>query len=165
MEFAIVFPILLVMFALVVNGGLALETSSSLANSTRIAARYATINPTSWSNSANPPSNTIQGQLMQNKGLVTNLNPSQISISYWDTSVSPPAECGYYNPTNGEYTVPDSYSGSENTEATCVVANNEVRVAVKTQYSILTGPMDANMPPGFTMSGQTTMLIEVTPSP
>ncbi len=163
-EFAIIFPVLLLMFGVVVNGAFALETSNSLANSTRIAARYATINPTAWSNAASPPDNTIQGQLMQNKGIVSNLTTQQISISYFDMSVAPAVECGYYDPQDGEYTVPADYTGPENTQATCVVANNEVRVGVNTTYNLLTGPLDSGFPGSLPISGSTTMLIEVTPT-
>lgn len=163
-EFALIFPILLVLVGLTVNGAFALETSNALANSTRIAARYATINPAAWSNATNPPSNTIEGQLMQNKGVVSNLTPQDISIVYYDMAVSPAVECGYYNAQTGAYTVPDGYTGPENTQGSCVVANNEVQVGVNTTYNLLTGPFASGFPLTMPISGSTTMLIEVTPT-
>ena len=157
-EFALIAPILLGMFALLVNGGFALETGISLTNSARVAARYAIVNPESWSNAADPPADTIEGQAMENPGVGIHLASSDISIVYYDMSTSPATECGYYFPSAGTFVAESSY-----TEATCIVTNNEVEVTLSATYNALTGPLDENMPLSFPIVESSTMLIEVTP--
>lgn len=158
MEFALVAPILLGLFAMLVNGGFALETGISLTNSARVAARYAIVNPESWSNAVDPPATTIEGQAMQDSGVGAHLTSSEISIAYYDMTTTPATECGYYSASSGAFIAETGY-----TEATCVVTNNEVRVTLATTYNALTGPLDEHMPLSFPIVESSTMLIEVTP--
>lgn len=157
-EFALIAPIVLGMFALLVNGGFALETGISLTNSARVAARYAIVNPESWSNAVGPPADTIEGQAMVDPGVGGHLASSEISVAYYDMSTSPAVECGYYSPSTGAFVAESGY-----TEATCVITNNEVEVTLSATYNALTGPLDENMPLSFPIVESSTMLIEVTP--
>jgi hypothetical protein len=87
-------------------------------------------------------------------------NDTDIQITYWDTSTSPPTECGYFSATSDEFVPLGSY-----TQASCVVAGNEVQVKLTSQFNIFTGPSQGSpMPATFTISDQTIMVIEVTPS-
>lgn len=146
-EFVLLAPVLVLMVTSVADLAWFFQDQIALAAITRSAARYASVNPTAWSTAASPNANTIEGVIMSESNgsgpfSVTNQDmpgspPAQSSwivIKYFDSSTSPPTQCGHYSVTGPPvgFANDNSYAN----QASCVKAGNIVEVDVGFEYHV-----------------------------
>ena len=112
LEFAFLAPIVVLLCVGTVDIGAYYSDHVNLQAATRSAVRYASINPTSWSNAATAPSNTIQGALQQDAGGLTIVNDSShVSIQYYAVDNSwNETLCGTYNYQTNSLTLQSGYT-------------------------------------------------------
>lgn len=107
----------------------------AISNAAREGARYASLNPTFWSNAASPPSDSIEGQIQASGGTLEIPNTdSNISITYYDASSGSSAVyCGAFQASSNSFTAAAGY-----TKAQCTAPGNIVQVTVSSTYPLLT---------------------------
>lgn len=146
-ELALVLPVFFLLIFGVIDFGVLMEERIAIINAARDGARYATTHPTAWSNAVQPPSSSIQGQIMSAGGTAALSNDdSHILISYLKPDGS---ACGHYS-TGG-------FSGSQ---SSCVVAGNLIQVQVTFTYRMITPMMSSLFPSGIAVSTAATMVEE-----
>ena len=130
-EFAIVSIFLVLLLFGILDFGVFFGGKITATNAARSAARYAATHPTAWSNSPNPPSDTIQGKLLTASVPARIVNDdTHITISYIVPGVGPGTTCGSYSAAQNAFVPASGY-----TQATCVVAGNLISVKVRYTYT------------------------------
>ncbi|MGH7903869.1 MAG: TadE/TadG family type IV pilus assembly protein [Candidatus Dormibacteraceae bacterium] len=134
-ELAISSLFLLLLVMGIVDFGFLYSDRLAISNAAREGARYASLNPTFWSNAATPDSNTIQGEIRLAGGTLDIVNnDSHISIAYYDASSGSSAVyCGAYRASTGSFVAAPGY-----TKTQCTSPGNIVQVSVNTTYPLLT---------------------------
>ena len=135
-EFAASAMVLLIVFTGIMDLGFLFASHVATTNSARAAARYAAANPTAWTNSANPASTTIEGQLklLATPAVIVN-DDAHIQITYTVPGAGSGTACGQYSAASNTF-VPTS--GTDFTQATCVVPGHLVTVKATYNYSFMT---------------------------
>lgn len=106
-------------------------------NAAASAVRYAAVNPTSWTNAANPASNTIEGKLQSQAVLAAIPNTdSNITIDYIVPGSGSGTVCGKYSVVSNAFVPQNGYS-----QSTCVVAGTVVEVKASYVYTFATPVM------------------------
>ena len=157
LEFVLIMPWFIVLVLGAVDFANYYEQKVTVTNAVRDGARYATVNPTAWSNAATAPTKSIEG-IMQAEGDPVSLtnNDTHITIAYYDTSTSPYTLCGQYSATSNAWV---KATGTSYTQATCVKAGNEIRITVSVTFNALV-PLANYLPAINTMSVADSMLEE-----
>jgi Flp pilus assembly protein TadG len=112
LEFALLAPLVCLLSMGVVDIGEYYSDHINMQAATRSAVRYASINPTAWSNAATAPGNTIQGALQQDAGGLTIINDAaHVTIEYYAADSSwNMTLCGTYNYQTNSLTLANGYS-------------------------------------------------------
>lgn len=130
-EFALVLPVLMIIFAGIIDFGNVMSTRESIINAARVGARYATVHPSAWTNSDPAAMTTIEGVIQHEGGTAKIANTdSNIAISYWKPDGV--TECGYYSASSNGFV---GLSG--NTQNSCVVPGNLIQVKVTYTYQVM----------------------------
>ena len=129
-EFALVSMVMLVVVLGLIDFGYLFYARVGVYEQTRIAVRYAAINPSAWKNTQPPPGNSIEGQLRLNGVQLPNDN-AHITISYLVPGVGAATVCGTYDAST------DTFSPAA-AKATCVVSGHVVRIQASYLYNFLT---------------------------
>jgi TadE-like protein len=162
-EFALVSLLFLVLVFGVIDFGVGIAGANGLANASRVGARYAAVHPKAWSSAANPPANTIQGEIQLVEGLAMVPNDdAHICISYWVPSLTSSGAvaapggdkchhsssgcttangcCGYYQEAGPEGFEATGIvvGGTTYTEDLCVAKGNLIQVNLVYTYKWLT---------------------------
>ena len=135
-EFAAAATVLLLVFTGIMDLSFLFASHVATTNSARASARYAAANPTAWTNAANPASNTIEGQLklLATPAVIVN-DDTHIQITYTVPGAGAGTLCGKYSAASNTF-VPTS--GTDFTQATCVVPGHLVTVKATYSYSFMT---------------------------
>jgi Flp pilus assembly protein TadG len=156
MGLAIVLPILLMVMFGIAEFGIFFTQAQAVTIAAHNGARYATVHPTSWSNAASPPANTIQGQILLGETTTSIPNDdSHISIAFQTVSGSNAATCGHYSASSG-FVAASGYS-----QSTCVVSGSLIQVTITYTYHFMTPGFQNIFPNGLTFSPGASMLEEV----
>ena len=135
-EFAAAATVLLLVFTGIMDLGFLFASHVATTNSARAAARYAAANPRAWTNAANPPANTIEGQLkvVATPAVIMN-DDNHITISYTIPGSGAGNLCGQYSAATNTFV---AATGTAYTDATCVVPGHLVTVKATYSYSFMT---------------------------
>ena len=156
-EFALVLPMLLTLVFGIVDFGILFTTDIATTNAVRSAARWATTHPTSWSNAATAPSNTIEGIIQSAGGAVQVPNDdSHITISYSVPGSGSATYCGQYSAAQNAFVAASGYS-----QSTCVAPGNFINVQVTYTYTFVTPVFVSLFPNGLILSTSSTMVEEL----
>jgi Flp pilus assembly protein TadG len=134
-EFALVSMLMLVFVLGVMDFGFLFAGRVSAYEATRVAVRYAAVNPTAWSSAASPPANTIEGRLILTSvpAKVPN-DDAHLTISYLVPGTGAAVLCGTWSAVGAGSFVPQAGY----TQATCVGTGRLVRIQAKYLYSFIT---------------------------
>lgn len=135
-EFALAATVLILVFTGIMDLGFLFASHVATTNSARAAARYAAANPRAWTNAANPAGNTIEGQLkvVATPAVIVN-DDAHITISYTVPGAGAGTLCGQYSAASNSF-VP--VSGTDWSDATCVVPGHLVTVKATYTYNFMT---------------------------
>ena len=124
-----------------------------LAGGAAAGARWASLNPSAWSATAAPPSNTIEGQVLGAGGAAASVpnDDSHVAIQYYAVSGSTVTYCGRYQA--GAFAAQAGY-----TQANCVIDGNLVKVTVTNSYPVLFR-LFSNFGANITLNGQAAMVL------
>ncbi|MGH7903871.1 MAG: TadE family protein [Candidatus Dormibacteraceae bacterium] len=132
-------------------------------NAARDAARYAAVHPTAWSNSANPPVDSIQGRLLAGAVPARFVNDdAHITISYVLVGPGAGTDCGQYSATANAFVPQGVY-----TEATCMIPGKtliEVHVSYPFTFATPLWSLIGVSHNPITLTGDAAELEEVPPS-
>jgi Flp pilus assembly protein TadG len=133
-EFALVAMVMLVIVLGIIDFGYLFASRAAVYQATRVAVRYAAVNPTAWSNAASPTRNSIEGNLVLT-GIPAHLtnDDSHVTISYLVPGAGAPALCGQYSAASNTFVPQAGY-----TQATCVVPGDLVQVKAVYVYKFIT---------------------------
>jgi Flp pilus assembly protein TadG len=133
-EFALVAIFLLTLLFAIIDFGVFFAGRIAATNAARSAARYAATHPTAWSNSASPPSNSIQGKLVAAAVPARIANDdAHVTVSYVVPGVGGGTTCGQYSAASNGFVAASGYS-----QSTCVVAGSLIRVRAVYDYTFAT---------------------------
>lgn len=126
-EFALVSTVLVLLLAGAIDFGQLYAAKLDFTGAARAGARWASTHPSSWTNAAAPPSNTIEGQVINAGGAaatVPNLD-ANLLIEYFAYSGGTTTACGHYSQATDAFVAQNGY-----TEPTCLVSGTLIRVSV-----------------------------------
>ena len=158
-ELAVSLTILIFLLAAAMDFGLLFSDRLAISNAARVGVRWASKNPTNWSNSATPDSTTIEGQIKLAGG--TNNIPnddSHIKINYYDVNVTTQTltYCGTFSAGANAFQPATGY-----TQASCVIRGHLIEVIVNYNYPALTPTIQASFGPTILVKVAAAMLEEV----
>jgi Flp pilus assembly protein TadG len=158
-ELAVSLPLLMLLLAAAMDFGLLFGDRLAISNAARVGARWATKNPTNWSNSSTPDSTTIEGQI-QIAGGTGNIpnDDNHIAINYYDVNVSTQTltYCGKYSQAANAFQPASGY-----TQASCVARGHLIEVVVNYSYPPITPTIQATFGPTILVKVAAAMLEEV----
>jgi Flp pilus assembly protein TadG len=133
-EFALTASVTLVVLFGLIDFAILFASRITANDAAASAARYAAVNPTSWTNASAPAANTIQGKLL-NVAVMATIpnNDSHITIRYVVPGTGSGTECGKYSASSNAFVAENGY-----TESTCVVAGTLIEVSATYQYLFAT---------------------------
>lgn len=169
-EFALVSLLLFTLVFGIMDFGFFYLGKVAATNATRSAARFAAVNPTSWTTANPPAANTIESRLILAAipAVVTNQDyasgrKSYVTITYTIPGTGGGSVCGQYyisSPGPG-FVGAANGSGGYYTQSQCVVAGDIVTIKAVYTYSFMTPLLTAAFQPGtLTISTQASELIE-----
>lgn len=134
-EFALTGLLLCLILFGIMDFGLLFAGRITSTNAARTAARFAAVHPTAWSNAANPPSTSIEGQLLNGAVPARLVNDdSHVSISYLLVDSGSGTLCGKYSASSNAFEPQPGY-----TESTCLVPGRTlIEIHVSYPYTFAT---------------------------
>ncbi len=169
-EFALVTMLLFMVVFGIMDFGFFYLGKVAATNATRSAARYAAVNPSSWTPTNPPAANTIENRLLLAAipANITNQDyaadrKSYVTITYTIPGTGGGTVCGqYYAGSPGPGFVGSSKSGGGTyAQNECVLAGNVVTVKAVYTYTFITPFLKTTFQPGtLTISTQASELIE-----
>ena len=140
-ELAISMLILMFLLAASMDFGLLFSDRLAISNAVRVGVRWASKNPTNWSNSSTPDSTTIEGQIKLAGG--TSYIPNDdthIKINYYDVNAGTQTLtfCGNYSAAVDAFQAASGY-----TQTSCVIRGHLIEIIVNYDYPALTPTIQA----------------------
>ena len=134
-EFALVSLVLMIIFLGIMDFGFLFAGRVASTNAVRAAARFAAANPTAWSNSANPPITSIQGNLKLTAIPAVIINDdTHVTINYLVPGTGTAGVvCGRWSSTTNTFVANGTY-----TQATCVTQGNIIQIQAIYVYTFIT---------------------------
>ncbi len=154
-EFAAVSMLLLVMILGIMDFGFLFAGRVATTNAVRTAARFGAANSSAWTNSPNPPSNTIEGRLRTTAVPAVIINDdAHVVIKYVVPGLGSGTVCGQWSVSANAFQPVTGY-----TQSTCVTSGNLVSVQATYTYSFIT-PMLSQSFTNATITTEATEMVE-----
>lgn len=134
-ELALGLPVLLLLFAGIVEFGFLYSARLEISNASRVGARWASKHPLTYTNAASPGSSTIEGQVILAGGTSSIPNDdAHIQVNYYAVSGQTAIHCGKFvaSPNNAVVFDP-GYS-----KPTCIRPGSLITVTVLQAYAPVT---------------------------